>query len=350
MHALGIPTARSLAAVTTGTPVMRDGVKPGAIVTRVAQSHIRIGTFEYFAARKDLATLTTLVRAMIERHYPALAGHPIPALALLEGVAERQSRLIAQWLGVGFVHGVMNTDNMTISGETIDFGPCAFMDHYDPELVLSSIDRGGRYAYDQQPRIVAWNLARLAEALLPLIDPSTERAVALATAVLEGCEARADADWLSVFGAKFGLQDTQPQDRALMQTFLDLMAAHEVDFTQGFRALAKAIDESQSATLSALFKAPAAVLAWLPAWRRRLQQNAHSPGETRTRMLATNPWVIPRNHQVEAAIVAAEHGDFGRFERLYRALRQPFEEHPEQHAFTEGPAPHERVLATFCGT
>lgn len=351
MHALGIPTTRSLAAVTTGDPVIREGVKPGAIVTRVAQSHIRVGTFEYFAAREDQTTLGRLLAAMIDRHYPALAGHPTPALALLEAVAERQSRLVAQWLGVGFVHGVMNTDNMTISGETIDFGPCAFMDHYDPTMVLSAIDRGGRYAYDQQSRIVAWNLARLAEALLPLIDASTERAVTRAMAILSTCEARAAADWLQVFGAKFGLADPTASDRALMETFLDLLAAHQVDFTQAFRALsALAPLEANTDPLCGLFKAPAAPQLWLTQWRHRLAQTGVPQEEITRRMRQSNPWVIPRNHRIEAAIVAAEQGDFGAFERLHQALRHPYEERSEYRDYTHAPAEYERVLATFCGT
>src|ERR1700690_1711062 len=276
LHALGIPATRALAAVSTGEHVYREERLPGAVLTRVAASHVRVGTFEYFAARDDVAGTRLLADYVIARHYPEAAAAERTTLALLQAVIGRQVRLVARWMQVGFIHGVMNTDNMTLSGETIDFGPCAFMDAYDPATVFSSIDTFGRYSYQNQPRAAQWNLARLAESLLPLIDAVPGRALELASAEIAGIPARFEAEWLAGMCLKIGISEPQPADRDLLQELLDAMQANQADFTRTFRALnAAALGESGDSRVRAEFALPQVYDAWAARWRARL------PGESR---------------------------------------------------------------------
>jgi len=354
MHALGIPTTRALAVAATGEDVQREAAFPGAVLTRVAASHLRVGTFQFFAARGDLPALRRLFDYTVARHDPALAGAPEAPVALLHAVATRQAALIAQWLNVGFIHGVMNTDNMTISGETIDYGPCAFMDAYDPATVFSSIDHGGRYAYGNQPHIARWNLARLAEALLPLMaeeddESAVQRAVAQVTEVIDVFPALFDAALRRGQRAKLGLVTEQTDDAALADDFLALLQAQAVDFTRAWRRLADAADGDAN-PLRALFADAAPLDAWLARWQARCAQEADSGRAARLR--AANPWVIPRNHRVEEALAAAsEHDDLAPFERLLAALRRPFDEEPAVARYAE-PAPPQLAAGyqTFCGT
>ncbi len=348
MHALGVPTTRSLAAVLTGDLVYRETPLPGAVLTRVARSHVRFGTFEYFAAREDDDALRALTDYVVARHYPELAGAEFPAAALLEAVVGRTAALMAQWQGFGFIHGVMNTDNMSIAGETIDYGPCAFMDVYHPATVFSSIDAQGRYAYGNQPRIALWNLSRLAQALLPLMGEG-DAAVARAQAALDGYPARFEAAWLAVFRAKLGLTSAEDGDAKLAQEFAGLLAAAEADFTNAFRALADAA-AGDDAPLSAEVAAPEALGAWLGAWRARLSRETADPAARATSMRRANPWVIPRNHRVEAALAAAGEGDLGPLDALRDALSAPFDARPVAAAYRTPPRPDEVVQATFCGT
>ncbi|WP_081174825.1 protein adenylyltransferase SelO [Rhizobium rhizosphaerae] len=350
MHALGIPATRALAAVVTGEPVYRETVLPGAVLTRVAASHLRVGTFQFFAARDDREGLQRLTDYAIARHDPDLKQAEIPALALIERVAARQADLIARWLGVGFIHGVMNTDNFSISGETLDFGPCAFLDTYDPRKVFSSIDRGGRYAYASQPGIAQWNLARLAECLLPLIDADGDKAVEKASAVINAFPARFQAAWLATMRAKLGLTTEEDGDLDLIQAFLALLHEGEADYTLAFRALADAVTGDATA-LAERFRQPVALSGWLEAWRARL---AREPGDLAARSAAmrkVNPLFIPRNHRIEQAIASAqEDGDFSLFEALQKALSRPFDDQPEHAPLAEAPREEERVTRTFCGT
>ncbi len=353
MAALGIPTTRALAVVTTGEPVYREAALPGAVLTRVAASHLRVGTFQYAAARGDVDGLRALVDYAIGRHDPAARHAEIPALALLDGVVLRQAALVARWLHVGFVHGVMNTDNTTISGETIDYGPCAFLDEYDPGAVWSSIDRHGRYAYGSQPRILAWNLARLAETLLPLLAEDEARAIELATASVRGFGPAFEAAYHAGMRRKLGIATERAGDVDLADDLLARMAEQRADFTLTFRRLAGAAeDPARDAGVRALFADPGAFDAWAPRWRARL---ADDPADARDRaaaMRAVSPAVIPRNHLVEAALRAAvDRGDYGPFEELVEVLARPYEEPAvgrEKHA--DPPGEGERVTATFCGT
>ena len=362
MHALGIPTTRALAVAGTGEMVRREAAFPGAVLTRVAASHLRVGTFQYFASRGELDKLLRLADYSIARHDPALAGTPGRFAALLRAVAERQAVLIAQWMNVGFIHGVMNTDNMTISGETIDYGPCAFMEAYDPATVFSSIDHGGRYAYGNQPAIARWNLARLAEALLPLMatgdeQAAVQRAVAEVTAVIDAFPALYAQALLQGQRAKLGLQRAIDDiaDAALAADWLALLQQHGVDFTLAWRRLADAA-AGDANPVRALFAEAAAVNPWLTRWRERCDaEDAGGSGAGRTRaarMRAVNPWIIPRNHRVEEALAAASaQGDLAPFEALLSALQRPFEEDPALARYAE-PAPAQVTAAyqTFCGT
>ena len=350
MSALGIPTTRALAVVATGDMVRRERAQPGAVLTRIASSHVRVGTFEFFAAHHGPEWVKQLADYVIKRHDPELAGNAQPYLALLEAVAERQASLIARWLGVGFIHGVMNTDNMTISGETIDYGPCAFMEAYNPQTVFSSIDNAGRYAYDQQADIAQWNLARLAETLLPLIDDDSERAITLATTVLEAFPARHADHWLAVMRDKLGLDQTAnvTVDRKIAADFLELLRLRKIDFTNGFRALYDAAS-GQDAPLRQLFAEDTHFAEWLTVWRARQPQRSAQQLVT---MKHANPCYIARNHQVENAIEAAvEDQDLAPFERLLAVLQQPFDARDEDAEFAE-PAPFAVTACyqTFCGT
>ncbi len=342
MHALGIPTTRALAAVTTGERVYRETIVPGAVLTRVAASHVRVGTFQYFAARGDTDAITTLADYVIERHAPHAKDNAKPYLQLLAAVMERQALLLARWMQVGFIHGVMNTDNMTISGETIDFGPCAFMDAYDPATVFSAIDETGRYAYGNQPRIAQWNLARFAETLLPLIDPDPQRAVDLASEVIAAFASRYDTHWLDGMRRKLGISSAEDKDRELIQALLDDMHANAADFTLTFRRLCSAAQDCKN---------PGVPDAWFANWQARLGRDPQGLAERVAAMRASNPAIIPRNHRVEQAIEAAiERDDFAPFHALLAALATPYEERSEFVPYAEAPRPDERVTQTFCGT
>lgn len=352
MAALGVPTTRALAAVSTGEPVYRETVLPGAVLARVASSHIRVGTFQFFAARGDTDSTRLLVDHVLERHYPDLRDAPNRAIALLEGVIARQAALVAQWLGIGFIHGVMNTDNMSVAGETIDYGPCAFMDAYDPKTVFSSIDQFGRYAYANQPAIAQWNLARLAECLLPLFSDDEDEAVEIAKAVLAGFAGRFNDSYEAVLRRKLGLFEGREDDLALAQDLLDRMTASTADLTLVFRRLSDAaLGPGQDGPVRDLFIDPTAFDAWATQWRARLAAEGGDPARRREAMRASNPAIIPRNHRVEAMIEAAvERQDFAPFETMLAAVSQPYEDRPEFAAFEEPPPADQRVYRTFCGT
>ena len=352
MAALGVPTTRALAAVTTGERVVREEMLPGAVLTRVAASHIRVGTFQFFAARDDREALATLASYALSRHYPEAMGSGNDALALLDRVMAAQAALVARWLGVGFVHGVMNTDNTSISGETIDYGPCAFLDEYDPEKKFSSIDRGGRYAFANQPRIAQWNMARLAEALLPLLADDEEAAVRLATERVQGFTALFEAAHARVARAKLGLVREEEGDVALAADLLERLAASSVDYTVFYRRLcASAADPAADAQVASLFENPGAFHDWAEAWRRRLAREDLAPEARASAMRLVNPAFIPRNHRIEASIQAAVlRNDFEPFEALVRVLERPYEEQPELAYLSEPPQLDERVQSTFCGT
>jgi serine/tyrosine/threonine adenylyltransferase len=337
MAALRIPTTRSLAVVATGETILRDqGPVPGAVLARVAASHIRVGTFQFFAARGEVDKLRALLDYSIARHYPQVQG----AMEFFAAVVQAQARLVAQWMGVGFVHGVMNTDNMAISGETIDYGPCAFMEAYAPGTVFSSIDRQGRYAYGNQPAIMGWNLARLAESLLPFIDPDPERAVDQANAALEGIAGIYRAEFLRVMRGKLALQGEAAGDEALIEAFL--AAIQGVDWTLAHRRLAGAVTADEG--YLALFDQTEAIKAWLPQWRSRLR------GDAVAALLTANPVVIPRNHLVEEALDAASEGDMGRFDALLAEVRDPFGSEAGREGFAL-PAPKGfESYVTYCGT
>ncbi|HEU4627646.1 MAG TPA: YdiU family protein [Steroidobacteraceae bacterium] len=349
MDALGIPTTRSLAVVATGENVFREDVLPGAILTRIATSHVRVGTFQYFAARDDQEALRELLDYVIARHYPAAREAAVPAVGVLSEVAARQAQLIAQWMLVGFIHGVMNTDNMAISGETIDYGPCAFMDEYDPKTVFSSIDQRGRYAYANQVVIAQWNLARFADTLVPLIDADIDKAVALASEVIERFPAQCDAHLLEGFRAKIGLATAADGDAELIRRLLSAMHEAHADFTLTFRRLARAAEATGDDT--ELFAQTPAMTAWLREWRDRLAQEPQFAAERAARMRRVNPGFIPRNHRVEAALAAAsERGDLAPFRRLLAILERPFDDQSDAVEYEQPPQPAERVLQTFCGT
>jgi uncharacterized protein YdiU (UPF0061 family) len=339
--------------------VRRERNLPGAVLTRVASSHVRVGTFQFVTARGDDATLRKLADYVIARHYPELKGQADPYLGLLRAVCERQAELIARWMNVGFIHGVMNTDNMTLSGETIDYGPCAFMDHYNSATVFSSIDEQGRYAYANQPPIANWNLARLAEALLPLLaieqNDDQEHAVQKAMEILEAFQMRHEHYWLRGMRLKLGLTRDDPEDLALAQDFLKSMEGQGVDFTKAFRCLAdtaEAADASREGWLRKLYADDSALNGWLPRWRARINSEGLTPVQRAQAMRAVNPVYIPRNHRVEEALAAAvDLGDYAPFEQLLTVLQQPFEEKIEYAAYAEpAPASESAGYQTFCGT
>jgi uncharacterized protein YdiU (UPF0061 family) len=355
MTALGVPSTRALAAVTTGQQVARETVLPGAVLTRVAASHLRVGTFQYFAARGDTEVTRTLADYAIARHYPEAAQARQPYRALLDGVIARQARLIAQWMMLGFIHGVMNTDNMSISGETIDYGPCAFMEAYDPDTVFSSIDQQGRYSYSNQPHAAHWNLARLAEALLPVMDQeagSQEAALASAYEALASFAVQFEEARGAGMRRKLGLQTEREGDAALGQELLQRMAANHADFTLTFRRLCDtAVGPEGDAEVRALFADPCAYDSWAVEWRRRLEEEP-MPGPVRAAMMRkASPAFIPRNHMVEAALNAAtERQDFQPFEELLDVVTRPYEDRPGLERYAAPARPEECVRATFCGT
>jgi uncharacterized protein YdiU (UPF0061 family) len=352
MAALGIPTTRSLAAIVTGENVMRETPLPGAVLTRVASSHIRVGTFQYFAARGDTEGVRRLADHVISRHYPQAATAERPYHALLEGVIARQADLVARWLLVGFIHGVMNTDNSSISGETIDYGPCAFMDHYDPATVFSSIDEQGRYAYANQPRIALWNLTRLAECLLPLLSGEQDKAIEEAQAVLGEFAEKFSTAYQAGLRTKLGLFTARDGDAALVQDLLDAMAKNQADFTLTFRRLSDAaLDPVGDEKIRQLFADPAAYDEWAVRWRQRTGDEPQTAAERQAAMRSVNPAFIPRNHRIEAVIEAAvNRDDFALFEELLTVLSKPYEDQPAFAAYSEPPQPEQRVLQTFCGT
>jgi uncharacterized protein YdiU (UPF0061 family) len=355
MAALGVPTTRALAAVLTGEQVFRETALPGAVLTRVAASHLRVGTFQYFAARRDPEGVRILADYAIARHYPEAAQAERPYRALLDGVITRQAHLVAQWMLLGFLHGVMNTDNTSISGETIDYGPCAFMEAYSPDTVFSSIDRVGRYAYGNQPGIALWNLTRLAEALLPILAPAQageDAALASAQEALAAFASQYEAAQTAGLRRKLGLFTERDGDLPLAQDLLERMAANRADFTLVFRRLcdAAAAREGDS-DVRALFAEPADYDTWAAGWRHRLDQEPVSAGERAAAMRKTNPAFIPRNHLVEGALKAAvEQQDFQPFEQLLDATSHPYEQRPELDLYAAPARPEQRVLWTFCGT
>jgi uncharacterized protein YdiU (UPF0061 family) len=330
--------------------VYREDLLPGAVIVRVASSHVRVGTFQYFAARRDTEALRILADHVIARHYPDAASAERPYRTLLDAVIAAQARLVAAWLGVGFIHGVMNTDNMSVAGETIDYGPCAFMDEYDPATVFSSIDRMGRYAYANQPQIALWNLTRLAETLLPLLDEDEEKAISDAEEALPAFPQLFQSAYLGTFRAKLGLLTEEEGDGPLITALLAAMTENKADFTNFFRRLADAQQEGEGAARE-LFIDPTAFDAWAAQWRARIAREPQDRETRRQAMRGANPAFIPRNHCVEAMIRAAvDRDDFSLFEELLTLLSRPFEDQPHLAEYADPPAEEERVKATFCGT
>ena len=349
MAAMGVPTTRALAAVATGDRVQRERAHPGAVLTRVASSHIRVGTFQFFAAHFGAEHVTQLSDYSIRRHFPDLAGAANPHLALLDRVTGLQCELVSHWLGAGFIHGVMNTDNIAISGETIDYGPCAFMDRFSVNAVFSSIDANGRYAFGRQPQIMHWNMARFAEALLPAIHRVSPEDVEAAKAVVDAIPARFRTTWHARVRMKLGLVNGAGDDGELIDTLFDELEKHGVDYTSFFRALAMLL-RGDGAMLEGLLPAPDAMAPWIAEWWGRIAQAAAGPIELAAAMDGVNPLYIPRNHQVEAALAAAEEGDLAAWFRLLEVVRNPFDERPEWAEYTL-PAPADSgPYTTFCGT
>lgn len=352
MAALGIPTTRSLAAVITGDSVLRETVQPGGVLTRIALSHIRVGTFQYFAARGDSQAAELLANHVIARHYPQCAEATHPYRALVDAVIDAQASLVARWLHIGFIHGVMNTDNMSIAGETIDYGPCAFMDAFHPETVYSSIDHMGRYAYGNQPAMAQWNLARFVEAMLPLLGENEDEAVAWGTAAVERFAVPFVTAYQDGMRRKLGLMEPRADDLALVNDLLARMANSRADFTLTFRGLAEAVvSPAQDVTLRLLFEHPDDFDAWATAWRSRLASEGADPTSRRQIMRSVNPAFIPRNHRVEQAIAAAvERGDLAPFNELVDVLARPYDDQPQHAHYATPPRPEEVVEQTFCGT
>jgi uncharacterized protein YdiU (UPF0061 family) len=353
MAAVGVPTSRSLAAVTTGEQVFREaGPVPGAVLTRVAQSHIRVGTVQYFASRGDENAVRILLDHVIDRHFPDARSAENSYRAMLDGVIARQADLVARWLAVGFIHGVMNTDNMLLSGETIDYGPCAFLDEYDPQKVLSSIDHGGRYAYGNQPAIAHWNLASLAEAMFFLLDDDREQAFASAQSALDEFPGRLLSARRRTMLEKIGLTTQREEDDRLIDDLLSTMAAARADFTLTFRGLTELADPADVAEIDSIYQLPETLVPWLTRWRERVAlESAVTPAERRRRMAAANPCFLPRNHLVEEVIAAAvTHDDFQPFNDLVDLLARPTEWRSDQARYARPPRPEEVVQRTFCGT
>ena len=351
MYALGVPTTRALAAVTTGDTVTRQQFEPGAVLARVAASHIRIGTFQFFAAQRDTEALHVLVDHVLERHYPEQLTAENRPLALLQSAIAAQAALIARWQLLGFIHGVMNTDNMLLSGETVDYGPCAFMDAFNPETVFSSIDHAGRYAYRNQPGMAHWNLTCLAQTLLPLIDGDTDRAVAQAQEAIDSFPGQFMDAHTAGLAAKLGLAEVTQEDTSLIEDLFKLMAEAKADFTLTFRHLADlANPTSGQATVADIYTLPQTLEPWCERWRERLAASADS-AQRRAAMYRANPVYIPRNHLVEAAIRAAvDQGDLAPFNDLVDRLARPFDYEPGDSRYALPPADGEEVRETFCGT
>ena len=357
MHTLNVPTTRALAAVMTGEPVARERLMPGGVITRAATSYIRVGSFQYFYMKEDSTSVKALADYVMERNYPELTSAEYPYRALFEAILQRQAKLIARWMHVGFIHGVMNTDNMSIAGETIDYGPCAFMDFYKHTQVYSSIDRDGRYAYSNQPSIGLWNLSRLAESFLSLFADDTEAAVGIAKTILQKYITAYDAEWLTGMRAKCGLRAGREinadEDKALLESLLNVMAENQADFTLTFYHLSQlsSVVSDNDADIRALFAKPETIDEWLVRWRVRLEKQTLSDNERQVSMQSVNPVYIPRNHQVEAVIRAAEdNNDFAPFYALYEVLQNPFEYQQGRESYMLPPVPEEVVHKTFCGT
>lgn len=350
MAALGVPTTRALAAVRTGERVYREAPLPGAVLTRVASSHLRVGTFQYFAVRGDVEALARLTEYALARHYPEMCSHEGPALTLIDAVTSAQAGLVARWMGVGFVHGVMNTDNTSIAGETIDYGPCAFLDTYDPGRTFSSIDEGGRYAFANQPRIALWNLARLAEAVLPLVDPDEKRAAEILTTRLERFGPRFEEALAAEMRRKLGLVTAREDDLALARDLLARMHENHADYTLTFRRLADVVDAGDESPVATLFDDGGAFAEWAATYRARLAAEPRSPEERAASMRRASPAFIPRNHRVEEMIAAAAGGDMAPFERLHRVLGRPYEDQPGDAELAEPPGEEQWSYRTFCGT
>jgi uncharacterized protein YdiU (UPF0061 family) len=363
MHALGIPTTRSLAVALTGEPVFRETTLPGAVLTRIAASHIRVGTFELFSALGDVQALRTLADYALRRHFPERSSDPKPGKALLEAVIERQSALVAQWMRVGFVHGVLNTDNVAVSGETIDYGPCAFIDAYDPATVFSSIDRQGRYAFGNQPKITSWNLARFAEALLPILDHHEATAIEVAQACLESFPARFRRNWLAVYRGKLGLLTEEDGDGTLIEELLAWMHSMQADFTRTFRSLRPFASDQSGSTAPNLnadqqnlahsdsTSSDPKFLDWHQRWTQRLERQGLPLPRVLECMHRHNPVIIPRNHAVQAALdAAAEQNDWTPFHNLLTALKTPYRETGSPESLSQPPPPGTPRCRTFCGT
>lgn len=351
MFALGIPTTRSLAAVLTGETVIREGMLPGAVLTRVASSHLRVGTFQYFAARSDVDSLRTLADYAIDRHYPEARDAGNPYRAFYDAVVEALAQLTARWMLVGFIHGVLNTDNTSIAGETIDYGPCAFMDAYHPDKVFSSIDQFGRYAFANQPAVIKWNLARFAETLLPLIADGADKAIEAANDSIARFDGHYHAAYVAGLRQKLGLTLEMAGDEQLGADLLARMAENRADFTLTFRALCEAAgDPSRDAEARALFSDSAAFDEWAERWRERLSHEQQSPEARRTSMRKVNPMFISRNHRVEAAIADAQTGRLDKFQELAEVLTHPYEDQPQFAEYAKAPTVYEEVQQTFCGT
>ena len=344
MHYLGIPTTRSLAVVATGETVYRENELPGAILTRIAGSHIRVGTFEFASLHDDKSITLALLDYLIDRHFPEIKEMNNQPLALLEAMIEQQAELITDWMRVGFIHGVMNTDNMALSGETIDYGPCAFMDSFDPATVFSSIDRNGRYSYSNQPFIAQWNLARLAESLIPLIHQEREEAIGMAENALNAFEEVYKCKWLAMMGSKLGLLEAKKEDEKLITELLDWMHQSSADFTNTFRDFCKPDLPDEEAYLSENFQ------NWHTRWQLRLEKEEQGLDSSLSLMRSVNPAVIPRNHKVEEALQAGEKGDFNPLQNLLKALENPYEGGDLLTPYQTPPKPSEKVLQTFCGT
>ena len=344
MHALNIPTTRSLAVVTNGEKVYRVTALPGAILTRVASSHIRVGTFQYASLQQDIEIIQTLVNYTIERHYPEIKEDPNKPLSLLKTSIEKQAELITHWMRVGFIHGIMNTDNMALSGETIDYGPCAFMDAYDPRTVFSSIDHMGRYAYANQPAIAQWNLARLAETMLPLFDEDTKKATDMAEEAVNGVGAVYKEKSLSMLRAKLGLFGAHAEDESLITDLLDWMQRRDADYTNTFLDLTEEAPPKGEPYDGETFK------EWYNHWQARLAKNMEPLKSSLSLMRANNPAVIPRNHKVEQVLDAATNGDLKPLKDLLTALQEPYKNRSNLKPYQSPPKKEERVYQTFCGT
>ena len=352
MSALGIPTTRALAALFTGERVVREGPVPGAILVRIAKSHIRIGTFEYFAHRGEVDNVKILANYVIDRHYPEIKDKQDKYVHLLEKVIEKQALLIAEWMRVGFIHGVMNTDNMTLSGETIDFGPCAFMDGFNMDKSYSSIDAQGRYRFANQPHIATWNLSRLAETLLPLIDENQTNAVKQAEKSLDAFVPLFTAHWTKVMGEKLGIENPIDSDKLLIENLLELMQSGYSDYTLTFRKLSKILTSNDNKDWLSLFQDPEnpKLLIWLQQWENRLKSMPITKEQIAKNMNSINPYFIPRNHIIELCISEAVGGDLSRFNKLAQAIKTPYSEETEFDGFSKPPEDHEIVRQTFCGT